>query len=539
MRTTISLLAALTACGDDPVKQLPDAAPMIDAALDSPPNAAPTAMLAPGALAQTAGLQGQVARLAGAGTDPEGAPLTFAWTQTAGPPVALTNATTATATFIPRRVGMYTFALVVGDGVQASAPVPVTYAIHDLDGGEDFSLALKPDGTLLAWGANGAGSLGNNLLEDRPLPGRVCDTEETDCTLHPFTGAVAIATGRGHALALKDDGSVWAWGDDLNGQLGRNTDLFQSVWTPYPVCAVGGVDCNVTRLQNVVQIAAGYEFSVALRADGTVVAWGRNVDGQLGDGTQINRTVPVRVCAPGQVEGTPCTAFLSDVVQLAAGGGGHTLAITSTGQVYGWGHNKNGQVGNGASSSQRVTIPVQIAFDDVAAVDAWSGHSLGLKRDGSLWAWGSNDTFELGQVTSVICFSGQTCAELPSPVCTTNDAPCTTPFGNVASFSAGRRFSVAVGIDGSAWSWGDNLESQLGDGTATTPRPSPGRVCEVGTTAPCATSLSLAAIATGSYHALGLRADGSLVAWGDDDFGQLGDDATLADRTVPVVVPGY
>jgi alpha-tubulin suppressor-like RCC1 family protein len=500
-------------------------------------------------------LVGQRVKLDGAGTDADGDSLDFEWRQISGPPVGIGFAGyEGDAFFVPQQVGTYVFALSAYDGHVDSPDATVSIDVYDLDGGEAHSLALKPDGTLWSWGYNFNGQLGDGTTAPHTAPARVEANQLDGGPSLPDGGAapfeaVAIAAGRSHSLALSADGTVWAWGWDAYGQLGNGPGSNADVLNPQPVCEVGASNCYANPLSNVVAISAGYDFSAALRSDGTVVAWGFNQDGQAGVGTLANVDTPVKVCAPGQTD--PCALFLQDIVTLAAGGGGHTLAIASTGQVYGWGFNKSGQagIGNTGHTIDRVLVPTQVCapgqsepcasfLSDVVSVDAWSGHSLALTSSGALLGFGGNNDHELGALTSVACYSASSCAPSPVSVCLSGDSPCTSPFNDVVGFSAGRRFSVAIKSDGSAWSWGDNTYYQGGD-DSTSNRNYPARVCAPGTTDPCSTYLfGIQAIATGNFHVLALKSDGTLWSWGQNSSGQAGIAGNL-DIHVPTQVTGW
>ncbi|MGB9849149.1 MAG: Ig-like domain-containing protein, partial [Moorellaceae bacterium] len=245
-------------------------------------------------------------------------------------------------------------------------PVPDGMAIT-------FSTTLGTLGAITVQTANGQAS--TTLTSTQPGQAVVtaaCATAMANTTVEfsqPFVGA-KIAGGDNHSLAVKSDGTVWAWGWNYYGQLGDGTTINHT--TPM----------RVTNLTGVVAVAAGIYHSLALKSDGTAWAWGWNGYGHLGDGTTTNRTAPV------QVQG------LTGVVAVAAGGY-HSLALKSDGTVWAWGRNYEGQLGDGTTTNRYT--PVQVKnLTGVVAVAAGYYHSLALKSDGTVWAWGRNYEGQLG-----------------------------------------------------------------------------------------------------------------------------------------------
>ncbi|MFI9601849.1 RCC1 domain-containing protein, partial [Streptomyces sp. NPDC052043] len=336
----------------------------------------------------------------------------------------------------------------------------------------------KPRSPVLAWGDNGGGELGDGTTMNRDTPVRVCAPGRTaPCTR--FLSHVAIAAGTDHSLGLRRDGTVLAWGDNAFGELGDGTTINRD--TPVRVCAPGRTAPCTRSLTDVAAVDAGTNHSLALRRDGTLLAWGDNAGGQLGDGTTMNRDTPVRVCAPGQT--APCTRFLAGVVAISAHGG-HSMALLRDGSVLAWGNNGSGQLGDGTTTNRdtpvRVCAPGQTApctrfLTHVAAIDAGRGHSMALGKDGTVLAWGDNAFGELGDGTTInrktpvrVCAPGRT-------------APCSRFLTHVRTIAAGRNHSLALRRDGSVLAWGDNAFGELGDGT-TINRKTPVRVCAPGRT---------------------------------------------------------
>src|SRR5262249_38541034 len=294
--------------------------------------------------------------------------------------------------------------------------------------GNGYSLALAPDRTAWAWGSNSTGALGDGTTSDRYTPVQV----------KSLGGVGAVAAGWGHSLALKTDGTVWAWGDNTYGPLG-----------------LGSTDAHLTPTQvsglpEVVAVAAGKLYSLALKADGTVWAWGYNGGGALGDGSGSTRRTPVRV------------AGLSGVVAIAAGSS-NALALKADGTVWAWGYNAWGGCGDGLEDAARPTVrvaPVQVVqLSGVVAIAAGGGHSLALKADGTVWAWGLNSGMPLPALGG---------GQLGDGTMTNRSTPVqVTGVSEVVAIAAGGGQSLACTGDGSVWAWGVNVYGQVGDGTTT------------------------------------------------------------------------
>jgi alpha-tubulin suppressor-like RCC1 family protein len=421
---------------------------------------------------------------------------------------------------------------------QSATPIPTVglTRVIAIAAGDSHTITLRSDGTVWAWGANGAGQLGNGNTMTRTTPAAVPG----------LTGVVAIAAGSSHTVALKSDGTVWAWGNNNYGQLGIGNFYPYSRATPAVVPDLSGV----------IAIAAGFGHTLALKSDGSVWAWGWNDFGQLGDGTRT-WDPPYGRATPGIVPD------LTGVIAIAAGFA-HSVAFKSDGSVLAWGLNSNGQLGDG-SSYDHATPAIVSSLTGVTAIAAGSAHTFALKSDGSVWAWGSNGSGELGNgsilqvypasvpglagVTAIASGAFHTIAlKFDGTVLTLGDnrygqlgdGSITTqePYGRatptavpgltgVIGLAAGSNHTAVLKSDGSVLSWGNNMSSQLGDGSLQV-RSVPAKVPGI---------TSVIAVAAADLNTVALRADGTVWTWGANWKGQLGD-GTFTDRTTPAVVPG-
>ncbi len=227
-------------------------------------------------------------------------------------------------------------------------------------------------GSAWAWGNNNDGQLGNGTITNSSTPVAV--------SLASGTTVTAIAGGGYHSLALTSTGQVLAWGYNSFGELGNGTT--SSSTTPVAVSLPSGT--------TVTAIAGGSYHSLALTSSGQVLAWGDNVEGELGNGTTTSSSTPVQVSLPS---GTIVTAI--------AGGGYHSLALTSSGQVLAWGNNAYGQLGNGTTTNSSTPVAVSLpSGTTVTAIAGGSYHSLALTSSGQVLAWGNNAQGELGNGTT-------------------------------------------------------------------------------------------------------------------------------------------
>jgi parallel beta-helix repeat protein len=371
----------------------------------------------------------------------------------------------------------------LGDGTNpVSSGLVHVSGINDvaaIAGGEAHTIALKKDATVWAWGDQ----FGTGLMTGT-VPVKVTDPGDSSGFL---TNVAAIATGGYHTIALKKDGTVWAWGRNNLGQLGngesgedKKSVVPVQVWDPLYI------EASPLYLTDITAIAAGWEYTIALKRDGTVWTWGRNDYGQLGDGTITDSNVPV------QVSGI-------DNVAAIAVGRYHTIALKKNGTVWAWGDNFFGQLGDGTNDQRNVPVQVTDPGDssgfltNVAAIAAGHRHTIALKKDATVWAWGLNYYSQLG---------GGTVTDSNVPVQVTDPSDSSGFLTNVAAIAGGGYYTIALKHDSSAWAWGDNPYGQRGDGTENQ-RSVPVQVTDPGDSSGFFTNV--AAIAAGYGHTVVLR----------------------------------
>jgi alpha-tubulin suppressor-like RCC1 family protein len=388
----------------------------------------------------------------------------------------------------------------------------LAFAVIQIAAGHEYTLALvrtTGGGVLIgSWGRNNTGQIGDGTSgTNRLSPVNISSSG----TLSGRT-VVVIAAGFAHTLALCSDNTVHAWGSNNSGQIGDGTSG-TNLLSPVNITNSGTLSGKT-----VVAIAAGREHTLALCSDNTVHAWGRNSEGQIGDGTSgSTRRSPVNITNSGTLSG-------KTVVAIAAGGF-HTLALCSDNTVHAWGGNSSGQIGDGTSGTNRLS-PVNITTSGtlsgktVVAIAAGQYHTLARCSDNTVHAWGWNGYGQIGDGTGT--------NERTSPV---NISSSGTLSGRtVVAIAAGDLHTLARCSDNTVHAWGYNLYGQIGDGTSGTNRLSPVNITTSGTLS----GKTVVAIAAGYWHNLARCSDNTVHAWGRNDFGQIGDGTSGTNRTIPV-----
>lgn len=353
----------------------------------------------------------------------------------------------------------------VGDGSNSTRLTPVQVGTDNTwvsvsCNAEGTALALKADGSLWSWGIGSSGQLGTGNLANQSAPSQV-----------PGTWAFVVSGGES-SYAIKSDGTLWAWGYNTPGQIGIGNSTQQN--TPVQI----GTDNTWA------YVYPGVYFTRAIKTDGSAWAWGDNSSGQFGNGSSTTVNVPQQLMASNSVVNWVSMSL----------GGGHNLALQSTGTLWAWGHNDAGQLGTGNTTD--LTAPTQInSVTKWISASAGANHSIGLQSDGTIWSWGNNTSGQLG-------YSGGN-QVIPTQVGSATDW---------VSISAGEEYNIAMKVNGTIWSWGKNDKGQLGDGTNTNHN----ALTQIGS------DNKWISVAAGKSHTLALKSNGTLWAWGNNADGQLG-----------------
>lgn len=435
----------------------------------------------------------------------------------------------------------------INDTTQRSSPIQTVsggYNWKDVSGGSYHTLAIKTDGTLWGWGRNSSGQLGDGTRDQRIAPAQ--EALQTNTWR-------AVAAGHYHNAAIRTDGTLWTWGRNSDGQLGKNDVVHRSS----PVQEVLGSTEWLT-------VSCGVYHVVAKRGTSTLWSWGMNTNGQLGLGDVVHRSSPVIIGA-------------NNTWKDASAGGYHTVAIKYDGTLWAWGRNTSGQVGDNTITHRSSPVQEITGTSTWKTIDAGGYHSAAIKTDNKLWSWGRNirgafgdgtvtqtsspvqellgktnwkalslgENFTLGMTETPLDFDDKyirksifeqgnhwnwglnSVGQLGDTTIVNKSSPVQVSSGGGNWKQTSTAFYTTYGIktDGRLWSWGYSFEGQLGDGT-TTRKSSPVAVGAL---------QNWKTVSGGAYHVLATKTDGTAWSWGYNGQGQcgLGD---LTHRSSPTII---
>ncbi len=348
--------------------------------------------------------------------------------------------------------------------------------------GDMHSVALTMDGVLYTWGDNDCGQLGTGEIDANHIPKMI--------TIDGGKKVVMVEVGMADSAAITEDGSLYTWGYNSNGELGNGTA--SDSYIPVEITIDGG--------KKVTAVSLGNYHSAAITEDGSLYTWGNNEHGQLGDGTTEERYTPTKITIDGGKK----------VIAVSLGGG-HSAAITEDGSLYTWGWNANGQLGDGTLEDRYTPTKVETDGKKVIAVSLGEQHSAAITEDGALYMWGCNGSGRLGNNSS---------EDLSVPTRITIDG------GKKVTFVAlGSEHSAAITSDGSLYTWGNNWYGRLGFVTDYPDKAqySPKKVTIDG-------GAKVVFVALGKEHSTAITENGSLYTWGYNWNGQLGTGTTTEEH---------
>jgi alpha-tubulin suppressor-like RCC1 family protein len=390
----------------------------------------------------------------------------------------------------------------LGDGFSNSfRSTPITTFVggsnwKQISTGGQHTVAVKTDGTLWVWGYNNRGQLGNASITDRSTP------------VTTFAGGndwKQAEGGTSHTVAIKTDGTLWSWGMNDQGQLGVNARDNSSPFSrSTPVTTfVGGTNWK--------QASAGYQYSAAIKTDGTLWTWGYAYFGQLGKGGfyTLVRSTPMTTFAGGNNWADTSDTYSPEDLYTIGGGTFFNLAVKNNGTLWTWGYGYRGQLGN-ATIATNISTPITTFSGGTnwKEISAGNDHVAAIKTDGTLWVWGYANNGQLGT----------------SDLIPQRSTPITTFAGgtNWKQISSGNNNTAAIKTDGTLWTWGGGFSGELGNAD-TTLRSTPITTFTGGT--------DWKQVSVGSGHLIAIKTDGTLWTWGNSNFGQLGNASSVKTST--------
>ena len=433
--------------------------------------------------------------------------------------------------------------------------------IISISAGGAHTVAIDEEGKAYTWGYNEFGQLGDGTTTNSVLPICISDKE------NELKGKriVDISAGYGHTVAIDEEGKVYTWGNNGDGQLGDGTTTNSVL----PICLSNKE--NELKGKKIISISAGYGHTVAIDEEGKAYTWGYNEFGQLGDGTTTNSVLPICISdKENELKG-------KRIVDISAGYG-HTVAIDEEGKVCTWGDNKGGQLGDGTTTNS--VLPICISDKDnelkgkkIISISAGGYHTVAIDKEGKVYTWGDNEVGQLGDGTANDIVAPIYSAE---PICLTDKEnelkrmktvkvvmeetvvslaesgkiyiwevkdgtaihnACISDEENelkgkkIVDISAGDGHTVALDEEGKVYTWGKNNFGQLGDGTATN---SSLPIC-ISDKENELKGKRIVDISAGYRHTVAIDEEGKAYTWGYNEYGQLGD-GTTTNSVLPICI---
>ena len=375
--------------------------------------------------------------------------------------------------------------------------------------GFGHSAAITSIGRVFIWGRNNSGQLGDGTTTDKLRPIEITNR----FNLGAGETIESISLGGGHSAAVTSIGRAFIWGSSSDGQLGGGT--LSIMTTPAELTSFFKLGAG----EKITSFSLGFLNSSAITSTGRVFTWGRNDKGQLGDGSIARRIRPVDITrlfdlGPGET-----------IVNMSLGYY-HSAAISSEGSIFTWGMNENGQLGDRTTDSKYIPIKItnpnyKYLGDKFKSIYLGLSHTAAITEKGQVYSWGDNSNGQLGNGTTIE-------KTMPSYI---GNLPQTYMDETIQSISLGSLHSAAVTTNGRIFTWGSNANSQLGDGTITQ-RNNP---IEITSRFNLSIGEKIESVSLGGYYSSAITSKGRIFTWGSNAYGQLGN-GTITSLSAPTVI---
>ena len=381
--------------------------------------------------------------------------------------------------------------------------------ISMVDLGGTHSIALSANGRVFLWGNNNKGQLGDGTTVRTLTPIEI--TQQFSLAEDDIIKSVSL--GDMHSAALSSKGRLFTWGWNFYGRLGDGTTTNRFV--PTEITSL----FSLNNEEIITKVVLGVSSSAAITSEGRIFTWGENASGQLGDGTISNKSTPVDITEKFTLDED------EKVVDVSLGYV-HMGALTSKGRLFTWGNNTYGQLGNGTNNLQinptEITSYLNLnSSETLISVRLGGYHTMVVTSDDRVFTWGNNTKGQLGN---------ETFTNTNSPVDIT-DKFILGLNEHIVLSSSGYRYSIAVTSEGRVFSWGENLNGQLGDGlNANLSSPK-----DITSQFNLVSNEAFRLLSTGEAHSSLLTTYGKIIIWGDNENGKLGDNTTT-DTLTPLEI---
>ncbi|MGM0495363.1 MAG: RCC1 domain-containing protein [Bacillota bacterium] len=368
------------------------------------------------------------------------------------------------------------------------------------------SLEITPEGQISTWGRNLYGQLGDGTRNSKLTPVDIT----SEFNLNAKETIIQASLGHSHSSAVTSEGRIFTWGNNQYGQLGDGTQIIRLI----PVDITSEFNLNAGEKIIEASLSLGGMYSSAITSDGRIFTWGDNSSGQLGVATAINRLTPVDVTSEFNLNAG------ETIIQVSLGSF-HSSAVTSEGRIFTWGNNQSGQLGDGTTTDSGpvdVTSEFNLNSEEmIIETFLGSSHSSAITSEGRIFTWGSNSSGQLGDGTTT---------DKSTPVDISSKFNLNAK-EMIIQVSLGHSHSSAITSEGRIFTWGHNFGGKLGDGTTTN------RLTPVDITSEFNLNAeeTIIQVSLGFFHSSAITSEKRVFIWGENEYGQLGDETTTNNFT--------